>query len=612
MAIKEVTVSGPTLDYAIKKGLELIGLSQTATYIRILQKDSQSIFGHKEAIVTIAFDEEESKVALAHKTRSEFKTKFKFLLKQGKAFVQVPSSFYEPFYLATKEDREKYLREFLKEQRVDEPDAEAVQRVITDFHCQYELVAIKTFECESLDEEGGQIYLQVRGDGLLAEAILFPGTADLEEGAIFKALKKRSIIKGVLLSNIRQALKTRFIGYFEVARGKAPVDDSIGRIEKFFQEDEHKEFTKMMELLTIDTRNIKEINIADRNQLLLQVGDVLIGEDGYTVDGKILKKKELGLNETGVKLGNNVQISDDGRSVYAKESGHIVWKPDVRFIDVEPMYIVEGNVDFSEGNIVGFVGKVLIKGDVKPKFTVSAEGDVEIRGSVEDAVVESLRGNVFIAGSVVHKRQGSIKAKETVHCALATNATIRANRVVIEKECLNSQIEAEDGIEILGNPGAVIGGALIAKQSVRVNVLGSENGVKTLVHVGDVAELKKKLRTLMQKLNLLANQLKETQQILAILETKKQRTKLSAGQEEQLQKVLQEIPGLEDAIQFGQQEEGVIRGEIQKQKSARLEVIKTLYAQVDIHCFEAYYIPPTKEAYVGFKCQDGEIKRYQL
>ncbi|MDF2550116.1 MAG: polymerase [Chlamydiales bacterium] len=612
MAIKEVTVSGPTLDYAIKKGLDQIGLSQTSTYIRILQKDSQSVFGHKEAIVTIAFDEDESKVALAHKTRSEFKTKFKFLLKEGKAFVQVPSSFYEPFYLPSKEDREKYLREFLKEQRVETPDEEAVQRLITDFHCQYELVAVKTFDCDPLDEKGGLIYLSVSADALLAEAIIFPGSEELEEGAIFKALKKRSIIKGVMLNHIRQALKTRFIGYFEVARGKAPVDDAIGRIEKFFQEDEHKEFTKMMELLTIDTRNIKEINIADRNQLLLQVGDVVIGEDGYTVDGRILKKKELGANEKGVKLGGNVQISDDGRSVYATESGHIVWKPDEKFIDIEPMYIVEGNVDFSEGNIVGFVGKVLIKGDVKPKFTVSAEGDVEIRGSVEDATVESLRGNVFIAGSVVHKRQGMIKAKETVHCALATNADLRAKRIVIEKECLNSHVEAEESIEIVGNPGAVIGGELIAKQLIRVNILGSENGVKTKVHVGDVTELKKRLRTLMQKLNLLANQLKETQQILAILETKKQRSKLSAGQEEQLQKVLQEIPGLEDAIQFGQQDENLVRAEIQKQKSARLEILKTLHAQVDIYCFEAYYIPPTKEAYVGFKCQDGEIKRYQL
>lgn len=612
MGTKQLTVSGPTLEFAIKQGLEQIGLEQDQIHIRILQKDSQSVFGHREAIISLIFDEDESLAAIAEKNRSEFRSKFRFRLFDGEALVQVPSSFYDTFYVGSAEEREEYLRGFLAEHRIKDPDEEPIKRIVTDYQCQYEFVCIKKLKCDQLNDSGGKMHLEISEDRLLAEAVIFHGEGNVTEEEIYEALKARRCYKGVIRSNIRTVLENKYTSFFEIARGRGASDDRPGDLDLFFQEDERKEFAEMMELLTIDTRNIKDINISDRNQLLLRVGEIITGQDGYTVDGEVLKKKDLLDGDAGIKLGKNVHASDDRKEVYAKQSGHIVWRSEERFIDIEPIYVVKGNVDFSEGNIIGFVGKVLIHGDVKPKFTVIAEGDIEIRGSVEDAVVKSNRGSVRIAGSVIHRREGYVQAKRTVHCSIATNAVIRADQVIAEKEVLNSELDAENEVIVTGSPGVILGGNVKARQFLKANTLGSENWVSTKIRVGDVSELKTRLRRLQQKMAQATGQLKEARQIAAILRARKERGSLTQTQGVQLSRTNEEIPKLEDQIQFDKEEEMGVKEEMKSRRGAQLEVLKTVHPQVDIYCFEAHFVPQTPEQHTGFRCKDGQIRRYPL
>jgi uncharacterized protein (DUF342 family) len=305
-------------------------------------------------------------------------------------------------------------------------------------------------------------------------------------------------------------------------------------------------------------------------------------------------------------------MSDDGKEVYSQKSGHIVWRPDDTFIDIEPVYIVEGNVDFSEGNIIGFVGKVIIQGDVKPKFSVVAEGDIEIHGSIEDATVRSTNGNVMVAGSIINRTEGAVGAKNTVQCNICTNANIKAHRILIEKEAMNSELVAEVEILAEGTPGTIIGGRVEANQFIRVNTIGSDRGVPTQILVGDVTELKKRLRTLNQKLTQSQSHLKEASQVLSILNTKQQAGELSESQQQQFDRTSDEVADLEDILDFSRREEDTLKTEIDNRRGARLEILKDIYREVDIRIFEGYFVPPTKESYTGFLCRKGRVQRYSL
>lgn len=612
MGVKKLTVKGDTVDFAIRNGLNQLGLPQDRTLIKILQRESQSLFGYKPAVVSIIFDETEAERAKAEKQRREFVSKFQFRYDAGVALVKVPACFYDEQFAIPKEKREQFIIDFLEEHDIPDPEDDRVKHIVEDFQCQYDFVPVKKLDVHRLNMDGGSIHLRKSPDLMTAKAIIFHGSDSVTEEQVYRALKENQIVKGIRKANIQRVLENRYTGFFEVAKGVPAVDDRFGNMEKFFQEDEHKEFTRVMEQLTIDTRSVKDINIADRNQLLLRVDDVIPGSPGYRIDGVPVSKKDITDASQGLKIGANVYFSDDAKEVYAKQSGHIVWKPEEHYIDVEPIYIVEGDVDFSEGNIIGFVGKVLIKGDVKSKFSVIAEGDIEIHGSVEDAVVKSTNSSVFIGGGVIHRAEGMVQAKETVQCNIATNAHIRAKKICVEKEVMNSRLEAEDEIQVMGNPGVIVGGEVSANQMIRANTIGSERWVRTKVAVGDVTEVKKRQRSLQQKGSQLNSQLREAQQIHDILTNKAKNTELTVSQKTQLERVKQEIPEIQEKLQDMAEEEERNKKLIEARRKAKLEVIKNLHPQVEVNIFDATFTPRSAEKYSGFKARAGEIQRYSL
>lgn len=610
MATKQLTVKGSTVDYAIRSGLQQIQLPQESTFIRILQKDSQSIFGHREAIVSIIYEEEESMEALGTKAREEFRSKFEFRFADSEAQIKVPSTFYDKTYVKNKEERIEYLKNYLLDKGIEKPEDDKLRFITENLQCQYSHVPVKDLEVDDVNDRGAKIYLKTYEDMMRCEAVLFHGEGCTEE-EIFQVLKDRSIIKGVLRKNIQRVIACQYVGYFDIARGTPAIDDSPAEIEKFFHEDEQKEFSNMLELLTIDTRSVKDINIAERNQLLMKIGDITYGKNGYSIDGKALEKQTIEDSKGGISFGEGVYLSDNDKEVYAKRSGHIKWKDKEGFLDIEPIYIVDGNVDFGEGNIIGFVGKVLIKGDVKPKFSVIAEGDIEIQGCVEDAVIKSTEGNVMIAGQIIHKNEGYVFAKDTVHCMIATNAKIRAKNINVEKEALNSVLEAET-ITALGTPGVILGGEAHGKKLIKANVIGSEGGVPTKIHAGDVTEKKQQLRNLQKKSTQNQSKCKELEQLVKILKARQKTQELSTSQMTQLKKAEGEIPTFQEKIDELKEESALLRTEIEDSKPAKLEVLKILHPQVDVRIFEGRLIPETQEQFTGFRCKDGLIHRYPL
>jgi uncharacterized protein (DUF342 family) len=344
----------------------------------------------------------------------------------------------------------------------------------------------------------------------------------------------------------------------------------------------------------------------------MKIGEIIPGENGYQVNGTILPCKKILNASAGIKLGRAVYESDNGKEIYSNQSGHIVWRPEEGYIDVEPLYLVEGNVDYSEGNIMGFVGKVLIKGDVKPKFTVVAEGDIEIHGAIEDATVRSTTGSVLVAGGIVNRSGGFVEAKETIHCSICTNADLRADRIIVEKEAMNSKLHADSSVEARGNPGVIVGGNVFARHLVSANVIGSERGVCTEIQVGDVSDLHSKVRSINQVRDRVQSKLREAEQICHILEARQSHRKLSESQEKHLEESQNNVPMLRDNLQDLQDEEDYLRAEIDRRKDGRLEIHKIAYAATRLKIFDTQLNISTHEQYTGFRASRGKAVRYPL
>lgn len=603
-------IQAPTVDQAIKAGLRQIGLSQEAVCVRIDQMDYSGIFRSKDALVTLIYDATESEKSLAEKKARDFRAKFQFRIEDGVAAVKVPASFFDPNVISTEKERVAYILDYVKSCEIHDPDGEAIKILCSDPEAYRKFCMIKVFDTTSLNNKGARIHISVTEDGMVAKAMIFHH-GKISEKDIFRALKTKNIVRGIKVDAIVHMLEQKSEALFVIAEGKPAADDKPGPMEFFFREDEHKEFATMMAQLTIDTRSIKDMNIADRNQLLLRVGDVIRGEDGYKLDGTPLLHQVM-VEDISLNVGGGATISDDRREVYAAKSGHIVWKKDQNFIDIEPVYTVEGNVDYKEGNINGFVGKVIVMGDVRPKFSVIAEGDIEIRGSVEDAVIESKRGSVFIGGTLTNGKEGHVTAAETVHIMLANNAHITSKTIIVEKEAINSNLTAHDKVLATGNPGTLLGGSTKARHLIRANVIGSENEASTKVYVGEVIALSRQLRKLRQRIAEREKKLAELKRFRNILENIQEKRPLNDAQSSQLQECSQEIRDLEDDMTYECQQRDTLTEEMQLRKDAKLEAIKIIYPHVDVNIYDGYFLPAKEFQHCGFKCSESQIIQYPL
>jgi uncharacterized protein (DUF342 family) len=163
-------------------------------------------------------------------------------------------------------------------------------------------------------------------------------------------------------------------------------------------------------------------------------------------------------------------------------------------VSVEETFTVQGDVDYHVGNI-DFDGSVIIAGDVLPEFQIRAKGNVEVFGTVDDAVIEA-GGDVIVQYGIFSKGFGHVTAKGDVRAKHCENVAISARRIHIASSAVNSTLNARELVEVLRNPGTLVGGAARAGTYVLANVFGSELGTRTDVIVGDPTEYDQQIEEL--------------------------------------------------------------------------------------------------------------------
>ncbi len=304
------------------------------------------------------------------------------------------------------------------------------------------------------------------------------GGRDLTVEGLLEKIESAGVTFGVSTGTVRSAVMEKT---YELpilfASGKEPVHGTDAVIELGFPT-EFKVEPKVLENDKVDYKELQMIVTVAKGDVLARKTPATSGESGCTVTGKVLAAK-AGKDKQLLK-GRNTTLSADGLTVSADIDGQPLLKGNAIF--VEPVFIVEKDVNYSVGNI-NFKGSVKILGSVLAGFTVKATENIEIDGVVEDAVIEAGR-DINIKGGVLGADRCAVRAGRDIALFFVENCSIEAGRNVTVGDVLNSEMSAGDSINAILGRGRILGGKLTAGNLITANVLGAGAVSKTQVMVG--------------------------------------------------------------------------------------------------------------------------------
>ncbi len=262
-----------------------------------------------------------------------------------------------------------------------------------------------------------------------------------------------------------------------IARGVPVVNGADGTIRYFFDPETRPEID--------DSRNInfKELNLirnVSAGEKLAEIVPPVPGESGMNVFGETVQPIEG--KPASFAAGKNTKPDPANADALIADIDGSVKLTNGR-IEVDDVYVVQKNVDYSTGNIT-FVGDVIVKGDVLSGFRIKANGNVQVEGVIEDAVIES-RGSVLVRKGFIGHGGGRIMAKGDVSLTFCENEHIIAEgEVTIGSYAMNSTIETRASIIADQNRGLLVGGDYYAVKAINVNTIGSPHGTRTKCHAG--------------------------------------------------------------------------------------------------------------------------------
>ncbi|MBP3889490.1 MAG: DUF342 domain-containing protein [Cellulosilyticum sp.] len=323
----------------------------------------------------------------------------------------------------------------------------------------------------------------------------------LEE--VKQAIKDKGITQGINEADLIEICQVHRYNYkYIIAQGQPPVEGKDGYIQFAFDEQSLKEFKPTeREDGTVDLRDLGAVkNVMKEDVLAVKIPAVL-GQVGYNILGQVIKPQKV--KEAKMPKGKNTRILEDQVTLVADIDGKLEY--DDYKVNVYPVFVVEGDVDSSIGNI-DFVGSVVINGSVHSGFFVKAGGSVEVSGSVEDAVI--IAGEDIILS---HGIQGTEKSKLIAQGNIITkfiqNANVEAGGKVVAEAILHSIVIAGESIYADIGKGLIVGGRVSATNKIVASNIGSPMGTVTVLQVGILPkihheykqlelEMKKKLESL--------------------------------------------------------------------------------------------------------------------
>ncbi len=329
-------------------------------------------------------------------------------------------------------------------------------------------------------QRDGSVEVEISPDKMEAFVRLLPpiGGRDVSVEDVKAALEKAGVKFGINEDAVRSVVEEKRYGEnVLIAKGIPPEKGEDGYIEyKFNAFKKPKPID--LEGGKVDLRTLNIVDNVTKGQLLAVRVPSKMGKEGKNVLGAVIPPPPV--KDARILAGKNTEFSADGNELYAGTDGHVEVRDGK--INVSPVFVVRGDVDYSVGNI-DFVGDVVIKGRVLPGFYVKAGGKVEVEGFVEGGFVTAGE-DIVVKMGIKGQGKSVIIASKDVFAKFVENATIEAGgNVTVGDSIINSSVKA-NAIYVSGKNGSIVGGECVAIEKIVVKSAGSNLRVKTFLEVG--------------------------------------------------------------------------------------------------------------------------------
>ena len=322
------------------------------------------------------------------------------------------------------------------------------------------------------------------------------------------------------------------------AEGRPPVNGQNAKIEYLVNVNKKVIPKYIGEDQSIDYKDLSIVENVVEGQKLAKKIPATDGEIGRTVLGvKIETKagKDIDIKEV---LGDNVEMSDDGEYILSTINGQVVLRG--KSLNVEPIFEVSGDVGPETGNI-NFIGSVLVKGSVNDNYSIKAEGNIDVHGTVGKCDLEA-KGDIMVKLGIQGNENSVVKAGGDVIAKFIQFSNVQAgNNVVVTEAILNSNIDSDNRIILIGKRASASGGRLRALREVNGKVLGSQAGTRTLIETGISPAKRRTIDDLDKEKEELDNSIEETERNIKSLEQAAKLKKLDDEKKEQLQSYKEQL-----------------------------------------------------------------------
>ncbi|MFH1761307.1 MAG: FapA family protein, partial [bacterium] len=213
------------------------------------------------------------------------------------------------------------------------------------------------------------------------------GGKDCNEEYITKLIKENNISYGILENAVREAVKKAGVKREKVenlliAQGKPEANGKDSTMEYYFNV-KTSLTPQANEDGGVDFKNVNLIANVKQNQELARRIPPTNGSPGTNIFGDSLPATD-GEN-LPMPIGPNTRISpDDHDLLLASVSGNASLNNNM--VEVSEGYVINGNVDYSTGNI-NYPKAVIVKKDLMAGFSITSGGDVEIGGIIENSTL---------------------------------------------------------------------------------------------------------------------------------------------------------------------------------------------------------------------------------
>ncbi|MCI8818554.1 MAG: DUF342 domain-containing protein [Oscillibacter sp.] len=350
-------------------------------------------------------------------------------------------------------------------------------------------------------------------DKLYAWMVAFPPVgpgAELTKEMIWQSLSEHSISFGVntkLVDRIPRA-RDRYFTLYLVAKGKPAFDGRNGNIVDYFP----RAIDRVLEVNEFGQVDYTALNLicnVEEGQEICRLIRPTEGEPGRTVLDQEVPAKSG--KSVPLPKGRNTEISEDGDALIAAMPGHVEFTG--HNFQVKPVLDIDGNVDFSTGNIK-FVGDVNIKGDVLSGFSVRAMGNIHVGGVVEAGSTVDAGGDLTVVKGILGDGSTVIRASRCIFSKYIENSTIVV-RENLQTDCIvNGSIFCDGEVIVRSGRGSIMGGKVWAAHKISASAVGAKSECRTSVSLGGLPctiferdSARKELRHLSQELERLEDQL---------------------------------------------------------------------------------------------------------